>query len=310
MVGYTTKGAMLTMRKQRNPVRAMGPAFLAAMLVALAFTSAASAKLVGEYERFQFCPWKNTEVKRCTHAVTEGGEVVLGSKKSPIINDVTLQGGFSAPVGGFSKFFAATNGVTLEPVGQPVPGGLLGLVPPEASPPLIKALVELAAENGLTGVDAVLELARPASEIVISETNLAEGIGLALKLPVMVKLENPFLGNNCYVGSEAAPIYWELTAGTTEPPEPNKPITGESGEIEFIDGGRILGLFGNELVDNAWAAPKASGCGIGLLSLLVDPVINVAAGLPAKAGLNTAILENTVHVTSTAAVKKNDEENP
>jgi hypothetical protein len=301
---------MLTMRKQRHPARALSVAALAAMLTALAIAGSASAKLVGEYEKFQFCPWTNTEVKRCTHAVTEGGEVVLGSKESPIVKDVLLQGGFgAADEEGYAKFFAATNGETLEKVPQPVPGGLLGLVPPENSPPLIAALVELAAENGLTGVNAVLELARPASEIVINEINLSTAEGLALKLPVKIKLENPFLGKKCYVGSESAPIWWELTAGKTSPPPPNESIEGESGEIEFLDGGRITRLNGNILVDNAWEAPKASGCG-EWLAFLVDPVINTASGLPAKAGNNTAILENTINVATAAAVKKVDLENP
>ncbi len=285
-------------------------AALAAMLTALLLSGSASAKLVGEYERFQFCPWKDPGVNRCVHSVTEGGEVVLGSKTSPIVNPVTLQGGY--PVveeGEFSKLVAATNGETLEKVKQPVPGGLLGLVPPENSPPLVAALVELAAENGLTGVNAVLELARPASEVEINETTLAESEGVALRLPVKIKLENPFLGNNCYVGSEAAPIWWELTSGLTSPPEPNKPIKGAPGSVEFIEGGRILKLTGAELVDNAWAAPAAKGCG-GWLAFLVDPVINLASGLPAKAGTNTAILENTIHVTSKSALKTNDEENP
>ncbi len=304
------KGAMLTMRKQRTLTGAI-TALMAAILTTLAFAGSASAKLTGEYVKFQFCPINEPEVLKCTHALTEGGEVVLGSKTSPIVNPVTLQGGFAEPnEEGFSKFFGATNGVTLSKTPQPVPGGLLGLVPPENSPPLIAALVELAAENGLTGVNATLELARPASEIVISEGNLSEGIGLALKLPVMIRLENPLLGANCYVGSSSAPVWWELTAGVTSPPPPNEPITGETGEIAFLEKGRVLRLTGNELVDNAWAAPAAKGCGGVLLSALVDPVINLAAGLPAKAGTNTAILANTIHVTTKAAIKANDAENP
>ena len=291
------------MQKQRKTV-GVSVVFLAAALTVLAFaSSSASAKLTGEYVRFQYCPYTVVEAgRRCTHAVTEGGEVVLGSKKTPIVNPVTLQGAFGkADAEGFSKFFGATNGVTLEPVPQPVPGGLLGLVPPENSPPLIAALVELAAENGLTGVNATLELARPASEIKFSERHVAEGIGLGLKLPVKVRLENPLLGSNCYVGSESAPVWWELTS---EPP------VGAPGEVEFLEEGRILKLSNNVLSDNTWAAPKASGCGGVLLAPLIDPVINLAAGLPSKSGVNSAVLENTIHVTTAFALRLNDEENP
>jgi hypothetical protein len=298
------------MQRQRRAIRSLGVAFLAALLTTLALTGSASAKLVGDYTAFEFCPWKNLEVRRCAVGLTEGGEVKLGSKTVPIVNPVKLQGGLSKAVEGFAKFFPATNGVTLEKVPQPVPGGLLGLVPPESSPPLIKALVELAAENGLTGVNSTLELARPAEEIEISESNLGEGLGVALRLPVKFRLENPLLGSNCYVGSSTSPVIWELTSGVTAPPPPNEPITGKPGEVEFIGDGFILQLTNNVVVDNAWSAPKASGCGGVLLSALIDPVINLASGLPSAAGKNTAILENTLTTAATSRIRIHDEENP
>ena len=97
-----------------------------------------------------------------------------------------------------------------------MPGGLLGIVPPESSPPLVKLLSKFFFENGLTGINATLELAKSASEIQISNFRVLEE-GVALKLPVKVHLENPFLGSSCYVGSSSSPIIWNLTTGTTEP---------------------------------------------------------------------------------------------
>lgn len=99
---------------------------------------------------------------------------------------------------------------------------------------LVKMLVELAAENGLTGVNSTLELARPASEIRISENHLAEEEEVALKIPVKIHLENPLLGESCYVGSSSSPVIWELTTGVTNPPAPNKAIKGSSGNIQFL----------------------------------------------------------------------------
>jgi hypothetical protein len=299
----------MSVRRHRTAVGVGCVVMLASMLTVLVLAGSASAKLTGAFTRFEFCPWKNTEVKRCGQAVTTGGEVVLGSKKVPIVNQAVLQGGWSKAVEKFSKFFEATNGVTLSKAPQPVPGGLLGLVPPEESPPLVAALVELAAENGLTGVNSTLELARPASEIKISELNLAAREGVAMKLPVKAHLENPFLGAECYVGSSETPIWWELTSGKTSPPPPNESIEGTAGKITFLEEGQITEAVGAELVDNAWAAPAAEGCG-GWLSFLVDPVINAASGLPAKSGVNTAVLVNTISTASVGAVKRNDEENP
>jgi len=296
------------MRKRRT-AGVVCTAMLAAALATLALAGSASAKLTGEFKKFEQCPFSNLEVNRCINSLSSGGEVVLGSKKTPIVNAATLQGGYSKPVSGFSKFFAATNGITLSKAPQSVPGGLLGIVPPEKSPTLVKLLSKFFFENSLTGVNSTLELAKPASEIKISESNMGEAEGVALKLPVKVRLENPFLGKNCYVGSSTSPMWWELTSGVTSPPGPNTPIEGAPGEVEFIEGGRILKLNNNKLVDNAWAAPSAAGCG-GILSFLVNPIINSQVGLPSAAGKNAAILKNTVYIATAAAVRKNNEENP
>ena len=288
-------------------------ALLVAALAALALSASAQAKLTGAYTRFAQCPYTNAEVKKCVYSVTESGEVVLGSKTVPIVNPVTLQGGVGAfnETEKFAKFYAATNGVTLSKTPQPVPGGLAGLVNcKEISEPFLRFSCELTFENGLTGLNSTLELAKPASEIRISEAALALEEGVALRLPVKVHLENPFLGSSCYVGSSSSPIIWNLTTGETAPPAPNKPIAGAGGEGEFLEGGRILQLKNNKLVDNAWAAPGASGCGGFLVELLLNPIINAAAGVPAAAGHNTAVLKGTVSTTTAAAVKKNNEENP
>jgi hypothetical protein len=279
-------------------------------LAALALAASASAELTGQFVKFAQCPYNNPEVRKCVYSPTTGGEVVLGSKKVPIVNEAYLQGGFSKPVAEFSKFFAAKNGITLSKAAQPVPGGLAGLVNCKTITNIIlKASCELVFENGLTGVNSTLELARPASEIVISENHLAEEEEVALKLPVKIHLENPLLGGGCYVGSEGSPVWWELTTGTTEPPGPNTPITGFGGNLALFEEGSVLELSNAVLVDNAWAAPGAEGCG-GAFSFILDPIINVSAGLPATAGKNTAILKNTINVAAAAEVRLNDEDNP
>jgi hypothetical protein len=291
-------------------MRILGTVSLVA-LAALVIASSSQAKLTGNYTRFEQCPYQNLEVKKCIYSTTVGGEVVLGSKKVPIVNPVVLQGGAGIQVEELAPFFAASNGETLSKAPQPVPGGLAGLVNCKAiSEIVLRISCEAVLENGVTGVNSTLELARPASEIVLSENHLATEAEVALKLPVKVHLENPFLGSNCYVGSSSSPIIWELTSGTTSPPAPNEPISGQAGFIDFLEEGRIA--FGEEvvLVDNAWSAPGASGCGGPLVELLLDPVIDVSAGLPAKAGKNTAILKNVAYFGSAAAVRKNNEENP
>jgi hypothetical protein len=288
------------------------PALLIAAIAVFGLAGTAQAKLTGNYTKFAQCPFSNLEVKKCLFAVTKSGEVVLGSKKVPIVNPVTLQGGAGAAnEEGLAKFFAASNGVSLSKTPQPVPGGLAGLVNcKEISNFILRTSCEWTFENGLTGLNSTLELARPASEIVVSENNLAAESGVALKMPVKFHLENPFLGSSCYVGSSGTPVIWNLTTGTTAPPPPNTPITGKAGFVEFLEEGRIAVSKEATLVDNAWSAPGATGCGGFLVELLLNPIINAAAGLPAAAGKNTAILNNELNIASAAAVRKNNAENP
>jgi hypothetical protein len=277
----------------------------------LGLAGSASAKLTGEFTRFAQCPYTNPEVRRCVAATTTGGTVVLGSKKVPIVNPVLLQGGYG-PVGEdeFAEgFFAAKNGITLAKVPQPVPGGLAGIVNcKEIKNIILRISCELTFENGVTGLNSILELAKPASAIRISENHLAEEYETALEMPIKIRLENPFLGSECYVGT-SSPIIWKLTTGTMTPPGPNKTIKGKAGELELLEEGTVLKLKDAELVDNSWSAPGASGCG-GVFSFILDPIINLAAGLPAKAGTNTAILKNTIYGSPAAAVLNNDKTHP
>src|ERR1700704_1747115 len=137
--------------RQRPRARAVGAVLAVIAFAALALAGTASAKLTGNYTKFAQCPFANLEVKKCIYSLTEGGEVVLGSKKVPIVNTVTLQGGLGkeSEETAFAPFFAAANGVTLSKTPQPVPGGLAGLVNcSEIKEPFLKFSCELTFENG------------------------------------------------------------------------------------------------------------------------------------------------------------------
>lgn len=257
----------------------------------------------GEFAKFNYCPVKTAGVVKCIVSVTNGGEIILGKKKTPIVNPVTLQGGYGKQEGEehVQKFYEPTNGVTLSKTPEAVEGGLLGIVPPEGSPPLVKLLSKYFFENKITGVNATLELAKPASEIRLDTYNLLNESGTALKLPVKVHLENPFLGSSCYIGSSSSPIIWNLTTGTTSPPAGHTPLTGKAGYIEVKEEEELTQINDNELVENDWSAPEANGCG-GILSFLVDPVINATVGLPSAAGVNSTVLKNTIDEAAVESV--------
>lgn len=294
----------------RQKLKIVRGACVAAAVVALGVLVAAPGALAahkGEYAEFNYCPSTNPEVNGCLYSVTNSGEVVLGNKKVPIVNPVVLQGGVGAAneTTGEQRFFAATNGVTLSKAAQPVPGGLSGLVNCKELTGLLRITCEGLFENGLTGVNSTLELARPASEIKINEGNILFRRRVGLVLPVKVHLENPLLGSSCYVGSSSSPLLWNLTTGTTSPPAPNKPISGSTGKVEYKgeDEG-ILRLNGATFVDNAWSAPAANGCGGFLVEYLLDPIIDSSVGVPAAAGKNTAILKGISDTAEAAVVNE------
>jgi hypothetical protein len=263
-------------------------------LLALA-SRALATEPTGDFAVFKQCPRFTTGVNFCLYSETLSGEVTIGKSTVPIKNKIILQGGYIRnEQTGHETFVGALNGETLSKAPQPVPGGLAGLVNCfEISNFLERAACELVFQNGLTGVNATTELAKPASSIGINTDNLVNQKGVALSLPVRVHLENPFLGSECYVGSESSPVTLNLTDGKTSPPEPNKPIEGKLGELEFKDEFELIEITNNTLVDNAFSAPRSTGCG-GLLAFLIDPIIDAKLGLPSAAGHNTVIQNNTI----------------
>jgi hypothetical protein len=281
-----------------------------AMVCAMVFSSAALAAEhhpTGVYAPFKDCPLGNATVEECIVATTSSGKFIVGKKTVPIVNAITLQGGtHENPETGALNFIGAENGETLSKTAQSVPGGLAGLVNcPEISNFFERIACEAVFENKLTGVNATTELAAPATSIGISTSNLLEAKGTALSLPVKVHLENPLFGSECYVGSNAKPVELPLTTGTTSPPAPNKPITGSPGKLHILEGGALLEITENSLVNNSFAAPEATGCG-GIFSFLIDPIVDSTLGVPSAAGTNTAILNGTLKQAAAEEVKKSE----
>jgi hypothetical protein len=247
-------------------------AAVVATLSTLAFTAPAFGGLKKDYSVFYDCPINNPSVGACLVSTTNSGEFVLGSKTVTINKTITLQGGVSETS---PDLVPAVDGNTLSKTPLTVPGGLTGIA-------------------GLGGeVTATSELAGP---VVLELENLGTNKP-AIQLPLKVKLDNPALGNECLIGSSSEPVALKLTTGTTNPPSPNKPITGAKGSVDVKDHAKIIGVNGASLVDNSFSAPGVNGCG-GVLAAVIDPVVDLDAGLPSAAGKNTAIL-NSGFVTAT-----------
>jgi hypothetical protein len=279
-------------------------------VVLLASTAFAEGKPKAPYNHFTLCPLKNAKVKQCIYSDTTSGKVTLGKQEVPITNPLTLQGGIYLNEEGEDVFVNPEGAPVLSNSPQNVPGGLLGLLPPEFLPePLKFFFEEYIINKGPTGVTATTEVV---GEVKINEGALINGANEpALTLPVRVHLNNSFLGSECYVGSSAHPITLALTTGTTSPPGPNKPITGTIGTITITEENQLLKITGNSLVGNAFSAPKAEKCvnyvpwwlGGELIEALALEVLDNKIGLPSAAGNNTAILNNTIEKASAKTVK-------
>ena len=274
--------------------------------MALLIPASASAALTGPFAKFVTCPDSNPAVDGCLYAESTSGNFTLGKKAVPLIHPVVLKGGLDSDNGsifGNLTTVAPTDGQTLSKTPQPVPGGLLGITAPTWWPLFLQELFNETINNGFTGVNATVELAgSPASAVKVNVLNTILGSGTAIGLLAKVKLDNPFLGSNCYIGSNSNPIKINLTSGTTAPPPPNTPISGSPGEFVGEEEGTIIADKNNKLVDNAFAAPGANGCG-GLFSFLIDPFVNSIVGVPSPAGTNTAILEGTTWIADANAVR-------
>ncbi len=254
------------------------------LALAIAAAPAAQAKPAPnpEFEPFADCPVAVKHVAHCLVATTTSGEFQLGKKTVPINKPIVVQGGI---IEGSHVLVPAADGNTLSPTPLTVPGGLTEI---EGLP--------LGGE-----VTAATELAGP---VEVFEENLAEGRGPSVKLPVKVKLENPLLGEECYVGSDTEPIVLQLTTGTTKPPSGTAPITGNPGTVSLNSTQTIITVSGASLVDNTFTAPAASGCGGALLSPVLDTALDLQVGLPAAAGASEAVLTGSLSETDSKDVKK------
>ena len=282
--------------------RKVGTGFLFA-LVFIIPASPAKADFGAQFKKFQPCPWEDVKVKKCIYVEVQGGEIKLGTRTVPIENPVLINGGIGETKSGtkFAPIFDQSDGPAMEEVPQNVPGGLLGIDSGNPSSPIARALTAALFENSLLGLQVTMEPAGSKSEMEISQENMTYGEGAVLRLPARLHLENPLLGPECFVGSAADPLIWNLRTGKTDPPAPNTPIKGAFGKGSFLAEGLILDIKENKLVDNAWRTPRAHGCG-GPLSSWIDPIVNAQLA-KAVAGRNTTILENTLQITSAAALK-------
>jgi hypothetical protein len=280
-------------------------ASLATLVAALLLASAAMATAhhpKGEFAQFGECPLNRPTITDCVVSVSNGGYFLIGKKNVPLKNPVTLQGGFEG-AGEAVKFYGAEEGNTLSKTPQPVPGGLLGITAPTWWPKSIQNWFNEQISNGFTGVNATVELAGPTkglTNIHLNTLNLLTETGTALGLPVKIHLENAILGSSCYIGSASNPVQINFTTGQSGK------LHGAAGELTFNPEFTITTISGGKLVNNVYTAPGATGCGGFLIEYLLDPLVNSIIGIPAGAGVNSAVLEGKLQDAVAGEVKASE----
>lgn len=261
---------------------------------------AAKAQPTGLYAGMGTCPLSSPALQNtdngavgCVVAVVNGGSFAIGGQTVtiPASNPVTTKFGVYWPNNGPTVTFPDGNTAEIFKTVAPTDGKELTAAPLDVPIPGISNFWP-----GVTSAITQIELAGPITDF----TPLAAGESYPVfKLPIKLHLENAFLGPNCYLGSSSHPIVLQPTTGTTSPPPPNQPVTGDPGTITFDNdpngfSDAILGFDGATLVDNAVGVPGASGCGpFGSFDWIVDLLFSLpsAAGHNAVtfAGVNTAL---------------------
>jgi hypothetical protein len=282
----------------------------AALLTLAVVPAAASA---GPLAKFSNCPKESPELQNegaaCVYSQSrykttkwekpeppsslQAGNVVI-----PFVKPLVLQGGFIGITEGLVPLVAPEDGaLRVVPVAEPVPGGLKSEIDTSLLHGAALAAFNEAVKNKETKVTATVEIAPTNAPIFLSSENLLGQGGTFLTLPLKMKFSNPFLGESCYSGSDAAPILVELTDGATNPPPPAEPITGQLGTLAEVPG-RVIAIKEDSLVANSFEAPAVEGCGKeAAWQGEVDAAINAKAGLPSPPGHNSTRINGTQFLT-------------
>lgn len=215
------------------------------------------------------CPRSNPDVTACLQIQSRSGSMTIKGFTVPIGESLQIRGGLVPHDDGTSDFIPprGTNGIFARDI--QVPGGILGIDLPLS----------------VNKVTARATLAGPSSGVRINPGQLE------VAMPIKLTLSNPLIGPACRIGTDANPVRVKLIVGTTNPPAPNRPISGRRSDLQLLPGG-YLGFIGNTNVDNSFAIPGASYCGLGLG--LFDLIINAKLKLPSSAGNNAMIIGNDV----------------
>ncbi|GAA2311771.1 hypothetical protein OKJ48_05785 [Streptomyces kunmingensis] len=277
-------------------VAAVAAATALATMAAVAPASAAGVELNGSWAPFNRCPVDSptmltadgvADTAICISSSSASGSIKLGSSQVPT-GRTDLQAGVITHADGTSTVVSPPEGA-LVAAPATLPGGLLGLMCPNNTP-VVGAICKQLADAKLNKVVATVESVNTPTDFQLL-AGVMEGQPI-LSLPVRIKLDNPFLGDKCYIGSAKDPVVLRPQNATA--PDVSVDAFDPDG-TENPDGvlNRIVAVNANQ-GDSTYSVPGANGCGfLGALNFAV----NLKSALPSASGKNNVVLNSaSTHV--------------
>jgi hypothetical protein len=254
----------------------------------------------GIFAPFTDCPLLNPLMQEsvggdatgCVAGDAVSGTFTVGSLSVAVTKPVTAQFGvWSPPDASPTQFsggvLAPTDGKQLVDSPELVPGGLLKALSCPSSTPSVEKICKEATLPGETStVMALVQTAGPITNFDLTTWTQ----------PVMIKLINPLLGNNCYIGSTDDPIVL------------NPSVTGNLGEVldpnPHFPTTAILEVTDATATDDTFSVPIATGCGPGgSANIAVDLAIDGSDGLPSASGNNSLVLNGNFYLADDYSAK-------
>ena len=271
--------------------------------------------LAGDLQAVNRCPVENATmlaadglnaIAACVGESSPSGSVTLGNltvatkasnhQLGLVYQEESRESTVAAPAGGV---------LVDEPV--QLPGGLSELVCPSHEP-LVWGICRSAQSHGRWG-DALSAVTWTMESAGVPYFNLLAGLFVDVpfaSVPIKVHLQNPLLGEDCYIGSDTEPVVFQPVNMT--PPEGEEEQLNAQGAP--VTEGVFIDLHTKISVQSAsgFAVPAASGCGFhGVL----DQAIDRKAGLPSPSGSANTITfneasSNLVFLARSESVYPND----
>jgi hypothetical protein len=246
-------------------------------------------------------------VAACVAGEATSGTLTIGNIATPVVRPVNVQFGFFTPP---NATFGGDNTTGIENYAG-------GILPPNAGVSAMLSTKPDLIPMSLTTALGCATATAPVVKNLCSQAKyyggkyndvygLAQSAGQLTNFGVLswtqrikVKLINPLLGNNCYIGSDNNPIVVnpQLSVGPggglVEEQDPNPTAHPDT---------FVLQVNGAIASDTTFTAPGLTGCGPGgLKNIAVDEALDTSAGVPSASGANNLTLNGTFGIAATTA---------